>query len=121
VFVTSAEDYFITNGIYPWQEIQDVVVGSVAYDNWLVANAREKKHFTINTSRTIPALHQSLDTNNHRSHVRDTANYNANLLKNVYKINLPYHKGFLDCIEKFTDFVNDTFVIGDRMVGQFCN
>ncbi|XP_053401092.1 uncharacterized protein LOC128557591 [Mercenaria mercenaria] len=121
VFVTSAEDYFITNKIYPWQDIPEIVVGSIAYDNWLVYNARDKKHLTINTSRTIAALHQSLDENNHRSHVRDTVNHNANLLMDIYKINLPYHRGFIECIEKFTDFVNDTFVLGDRMVSQYCN
>lgn len=121
VFVTSAQDYFITNRIYPWKDIPEVVVGAIAYDNWLVANAREKKHFTINTSRTILALHQSIDVNQHRSHFRDTVNYNANLLQNIYKINLPYHKGFLECIERYTDFVNDTFVLGERMVSQYCN
>lgn len=120
-FVTSAEDYFITNKIYPWHDIPEVVVGAIAYDNWLVVNAREKKHLTINTSRTIPALHQSLDANDHRSHMRDTVNYNADLLKNISNINIPYHKGFLDCIEKYTDFVNDTFVLGDRMVNKYCN
>lgn len=120
-FATSAEDYFITNKIYPWHDIPEVVVGAIAYDNWLVLNAREKKHLTINTSRTIRALHQSIDANDHRSHLRDTVNYNADLLKNISNIDIPYHKGFLDCIEKYTDFVNDTFVLGDRMVNKYCN
>ncbi|KAL4235230.1 hypothetical protein ACF0H5_006868 [Mactra antiquata] len=121
LFITSAEDYFITDRFYPWESIPEVVIASLAYDNWLIMNAREKRHLVIDATKTINALHQSIDNNYHRSHGRDYANFNVNLLKEWSKINIPYHKGFVHCIERFTDIVKDVFVINERMVDASCN
>lgn len=120
LFSISAEDYFITNAIYPWSDIPDVVVGSIAYDNWIVMNARARNFITIDASKTLLAVHQSIDSNNHRSHMRDTAGYNKKLLGDLFKGNVPYNRGFVDCIERYTDIVNDTFVVLERVVDKTC-
>jgi hypothetical protein len=36
LFTAWGEDYFITNSNYPWKDCPEVVVGRLAYDNWLV-------------------------------------------------------------------------------------
>ena len=40
LFGENAQDYFITNKAFPWDKIADVVIGRLAYDNWLVGYAR---------------------------------------------------------------------------------
>ena len=59
LFTAWGEDYFITNSNYPWKDCPEVVVGRVAYDNWLVLNANKRRHTTIDATRTLLALHQT--------------------------------------------------------------
>lgn len=47
LFIPDAEDYFISNQNYPLSDIPEVVVGRVAYNNWLVLNAKQQNHTTI--------------------------------------------------------------------------
>ncbi|XP_053403291.1 uncharacterized protein LOC128558368 [Mercenaria mercenaria] len=120
-FMTSAEEYFITSYNYPWRDIPDLAIGVVAYDNWLVMNARIKGHYTIDTTKTILALHQDLDKYYYSSHFRNESAYNENLLNNLYQKEIPYHKGYANCIELYTDFSNDSVVIEKRNVDKYCN
>jgi hypothetical protein len=53
LFTAWGEDYFITNSNYPWKDCPEVVVGRVAYDNWLVLNANKRRHTTIDATRTL--------------------------------------------------------------------
>ncbi|XP_045201364.2 uncharacterized protein LOC123554958 [Mercenaria mercenaria] len=120
-FAISAEEYFILSYNYPWSDIPDLAIGVVAYDNWLVMNARMKGHYTIDTTKTILVLHQDLDNYYYRSHFRNESTYNKNLLKNLYQTEIPYHKGFANCIEMYTDLLNDSVVIEKRNVDRYCN
>jgi hypothetical protein len=50
--------------IIPWKDCPEVVVGRVAYDNWLVLNANKRRHTTIDATRTLLALHQTTKKGN---------------------------------------------------------
>ncbi|KAL4234948.1 hypothetical protein ACF0H5_006590 [Mactra antiquata] len=121
LFTPSAEDFFITDRSYPWDSIPEVIVGIPAYDNWLVKNAREKRHLVIDATKTIQTLHQSEDQNHYRSHRTKASSYNVNLLKEWSHTNINYNKGFVDCIERFTDIDNDVLVVRERMLRSYCN
>lgn len=69
LFSTNAQDYFIsTRNGYPWKTIPDFVVGRVGYDNWLVVTALVKRMFTIDTTLTLLALHQTGSDGNFAGH-----------------------------------------------------
>ncbi|CAE1269963.1 unnamed protein product [Acanthosepion pharaonis] len=84
LFLRNAEDYFITSFSYPWHSIPDVVIGRRAYDNWLVLNARKKKHLLIEISDTVLALHQTTKAGNFEGHRHRDGNYNLRLLTRLY-------------------------------------
>ncbi len=57
-----AIDYFIfPKGMYKDKDIPDFVIGSPAFDNWLVWYAKENKIPIINASKCIKAIHQNHD------------------------------------------------------------
>ncbi|KAH3768935.1 uncharacterized protein LOC127845518 isoform X2 [Dreissena polymorpha] len=121
VFQPSAEDYFITTRDYPWDSLPDLVVGTIAYDNYLVLNARYQHHNVIDASKTILAIHQSNGLDVFESHIKLNADYNKVLLrKRWFNINPPYIKGFLSCIEKYVDVVQDIIVIKTRTPPNDC-
>lgn len=84
LFLRNAEDYFIASFSYPWHSIPDVVIGRRAYDNWLVLNARKKKHLLIEISDTVLALHQTTKAGNFEGHRHRDGNYNLRLLTRLY-------------------------------------
>ena len=58
LFFPNSEDFFITGvSSYPWSEIPRFVVGRLAYDNWLVANAINEKIPVIDVTETVLSLH----------------------------------------------------------------
>jgi len=122
VFQTSAEDYFIYGSGYPFKDIPEVVVGVIAYDNWLVLNSRFKEDFAIDASQTITAVHISMADDTHNSHFRPHAQYNRDLLKKhtQFHLNPPYEKGFTNCIERFTENVDGRVVVKQRQLEDAC-
>ena len=44
---------------FPWDSIPGVVIGRVAYDNWLVLNAIQRKQVVVDVSKTVLAVHQT--------------------------------------------------------------
>ena len=101
LFTTWGEDYFITNSNYPWKDCPEVVVGRVAYDNWLVLNANKRRHTTIDATRTLLALHQTTKKGNGEGRSHPNAHYNGNILRKLYnKIN--YGAGLTSCTRKYT-------------------
>ena len=69
LFSTNAQDYFIsTRDGYPWATIPDFVVGRVGYDNWLVVTALVRRMYTIDTTKTLLAFHQTGTDGNYAGH-----------------------------------------------------
>jgi hypothetical protein len=99
----NAQDYFIVyNHSFPWHIIPDVVIGRVAYDNFVVAKAIATDVSVIDVTKTVIALHQS-DTDG------DRAGHRTNITKKDYNKavigKFDYTKGRLKYTPYFTDFI----------------
>ena len=101
LFTAWGEDYFITNANYPWHDCPEVVVGRVAYDNWLVLNANKRRHTTIDATRTLLALHQTTRKGDSEGHSHPNRDFNGNLLRKLYK-HISYGAGLTSCTRKYT-------------------
>ena len=95
-------DYFITSPDYPWSIIPDVVIGRVAYDNWMVWNARRLGFTTIDATNTLLAMHQTTKAGNKEGHNQKEKGYNNNVLAKVYK-NIQYGGGLVTSTKYFTE------------------
>ncbi|KAK3608631.1 hypothetical protein CHS0354_042631 [Potamilus streckersoni] len=100
LFTIDAEDFFITNTAFPWESIPDVVVGRVAYDNWLVSHARCSFNSTVvDVTGTVLALHQTTKRGgNHEGYKHKNALYNVELFKRL-SIKPNYLSGLTSCAE----------------------
>jgi hypothetical protein len=98
LFGTDAEDYFITNKLFDWSIVPDLAIGRRAYDNWLVLHARAVGAITIDTSRTLLAVHQTTKTGNFEGHGHTDPHYNDNLLLKL-KLDRNYQEGHTTCME----------------------
>ncbi|XP_060083811.1 uncharacterized protein LOC132563068 [Ylistrum balloti] len=101
LFAVHAEDYFITSASYPWVNIPEVIIGRTAYDNWLVLNARQQNHVTIDATNTLVALHQSTQAGDYEGKKANHSAYNSNLLRQMYK-HIRYVAGFTSCAGYYT-------------------
>ena len=119
LFFVYAIDYFITSKHYPWDEIAEVVIGTPVYDNWLIYNARKRKHQIIDATTTLLALHQTTSAGNYESQKHKHANYNRILLRKLYtKFNV--HFGCTWCAEYLTQYSKDNVVITKRSIAKQC-
>ena len=115
IFSSNAEDFFITSGVYPWDECANVVIGRPAYDNWLVYNARKRKHIVIDATGTLLAIHQTTSAGNMEGHSHSNKGYNHNLLRKTYRnIKHYYFAGTTDCAEYYTRYEQGAVVTVTR-------
>ena len=115
LFGENAEDYFITNKAFPWDKIADVVIGRLAYDNWLVGYARCAINATmIELSDSVLAVHQTTKSGgNFEGFKHPKAHYNEEVLKKA-GIKPVYENGFTRCMQSFTYFS----FCGDIVIGK---
>lgn len=115
LFGSNAEDYFITNKAFPWEKVADVVIGRLAYDNWLVGYARCTINATmIELSETVLAVHQTTKSGgNFEGFKHPKAHYNEEVLKKA-GIRPNYDNGFTICMQSFTYFS----FCGNIMIGK---
>ena len=60
LFQISAEDYFfIAFNDFPWHRVPDVVIGRIAYDNFLVGLAIHDDVTVVDATATLLAFHQT--------------------------------------------------------------
>ncbi|XP_036363601.1 uncharacterized protein LOC115217102 isoform X2 [Octopus sinensis] len=83
IFRTDAEDYFITSKPFPWKAFPDFIVGSPAYDNWLVAYAIHNNFLTIDATNSIIAVHQTTRSGNYDGHHKHFTDYNLKLIRKI--------------------------------------
>ena len=105
LFTEYGEDYFITNANYPWHDCPEVVIGRVAYDNWLVMNANKRRHTTLDATRTMIALHQTTRKGDYEGRLHPNRDFNRNLLNKLYK-KINYGSGLTSCTRKYTAINN---------------
>lgn len=111
LFRSDAEDYFFVTNDFPWQVIPDLVIGRVAYDNFLVGTAIKQNVSVVDATKTITALHQTGVDGNLAGRRRHDTKYNANLIaKVVGKFN--YFTGTTSSAqyESERDFIGNVFI-----------
>ncbi|KAH3864906.1 uncharacterized protein LOC127866974 [Dreissena polymorpha] len=117
LFGANAEDFFITNSAFPWAKIIDVVVGRLAFDNWIVGHAIcELKIDVVDVSDTVLAVHQSTKAGgNYEGFQNKYAHYNAALFK-ALALNPVYERGFTICTQErtFVSFCGEIMVTKRR-------
>lgn len=102
LFTTGAEDYIITTRLFPWKTVPNLVVGRLAYDNWLVAHARcTLKIDVIDVTETLLAVHHTTKTGTWESAQKPNSCYNTRLLKEGNR-SLNFQAGLTSCAEWMT-------------------
>jgi hypothetical protein len=61
--------------LFDWSIVPDLAIGRRAYDNWLVLHARAVGAITIDTSRTLLAVHQTTKTGNKEAYLLTITRY----------------------------------------------
>ncbi|KAJ8321514.1 hypothetical protein KUTeg_000935, partial [Tegillarca granosa] len=84
LFHEAAQDYFITNKIFPWKDIPEVVIGRIAYDNWLVIHSSQKGYQIIDATKTLLAVHQTTKYGNFEGFKHSNMDYNIKLLAGLF-------------------------------------
>ena len=56
LFITNAEDYFITDASFPWDTIPEVVIGRPWYDKWVILHARHINCTVIDATEMLLAV-----------------------------------------------------------------
>jgi hypothetical protein len=120
LFGSWAEDYFITTSSFPWKDIPEVVIGRVAYDNFLVYYARKSQFYVIDGTNTILALHQTTDQGNFEGATKDNKDINDVLIKQHFP-DINYTAGLTECIELFTCYSNRNVVVKSRKLANMCS
>lgn len=105
LFGANAEDYFITNDVFPWINIVDVVVGRIAYDNWIVGHVICKlKYDVIDLTDTVLAVHQTTTSGgNFEGFKSKDAHYNNALFKHL-RMRPNFDTGFTICSQEYTGY-----------------
>lgn len=103
LFGANAEDFFITNAAFPWPKIIDVVVGRLAYDNWIVGHVIcDMKIDVIDVTDTVTAVHQTSEAGgNFEGFKSQHAHYNNGLFKSL-GIHPKFQSGFTICAPERT-------------------
>ncbi|KAL3855423.1 hypothetical protein ACJMK2_014634 [Sinanodonta woodiana] len=95
-----AEDYFITNSLFPWSKIPEFVIGRDGYDNWIVGHARcDLETVVIDATETITAVHQTTSKGGNKEGFTNADKmYNIELMQ---RLGLPkrFLQGLTTCAE----------------------
>ena len=118
LFLPWAADYFITTKAFPWMDIPEIIIASLGFDNWIILYSREKRFLVIDGTKTIPTIHQTIETGNFESHGKVHAGYNLELLKNVLKKDIDFQKGQVVCTEMVSSFEKDSIIFEKRAESQ---
>ncbi|KAK3085398.1 hypothetical protein FSP39_002737 [Pinctada imbricata] len=119
LFSAWGEDYFITSRNYPWKTFPDVIIGRLAYDNWMVWNAKRLKFTTIDATKTLLAVHQTTKSGNMEGHHKPDNRYNTNLLRKTYK-KLKYVAGLTICADYYSQYGSKSVLFLKRKLHRRC-
>lgn len=124
LFIPVAMDYFITNTLFPWQRIPEMVVGRGSVDNFLVCMARKLNITVIDVTGTVLALHQTTSDGNYAGIKRQHTKCNALLMVKVkmeaiYEGNM--ERGQTECASHVTVYDSDhTISLRRRTLPKIC-
>lgn len=120
LFKPFALDYFLTNKVFPWRDLPEVVIGRRAYDNWLLLYATENDYQLVDATRTLKAVHQTTSYGNFEGFNSPNSYYNLDLLYTLYgEIN--FVGGETSCARLYTDISSTcNFEVKQRRVQPLC-
>ncbi|KAK3611769.1 hypothetical protein CHS0354_014120 [Potamilus streckersoni] len=100
LYEIDAEDYFITNRLFPWTKIPGFVIGRAGYDNWIVGHARcNFRTIVIDATETLTAVHQTTSKGgNKEGFSHSNKNYNFELIRRL-KLPRNFLQGLTTCAE----------------------
>ncbi|KAK3611759.1 hypothetical protein CHS0354_014106 [Potamilus streckersoni] len=100
LYEIDAEDYFITNRLFPWAQIPEFVIGRAGYDNWIVGQARcDLGTIVIDATETLTAVHQTTNKGgNKEGFAHSNKNYNFELIQRL-KLPRRFLQGLTTCAE----------------------
>ena len=121
LFIVDGLDYFITTRNYPWENSAEVIVGKRTYDNWILYNARKHKYITIDSTKTLLALHQTTSAGNLEHEKHGHVDYNRILLRKFYNGNFFHSEyGCTWCAIYNTQYSQDHVVVTKRAIPKQC-
>ena len=105
MFTSWGIDYFITSRSFPWGDMPDIVIGRIAYDNFLVVEANKRNVATIDATKTVLAVHQTMTKGSeYKSHSQPhNSDFNLKLLAQIYK-KINYAAGTTNGARYFTKY-----------------
>ncbi|KAK3594296.1 hypothetical protein CHS0354_018986 [Potamilus streckersoni] len=103
-------DYFITTKDFPWQEMEEILLGRMRTDNWIIQFSLLKNITVIDSTLTILALHQTTEAGNAESESKPNKLYNEELVRKVRNIAINVNQGQTDCAGYITIFASSKLV-----------
>jgi hypothetical protein len=89
LFTPYAMDYFITSPLgFAWDEVLDLMIGSVGYDNYLMAFAILKNYMVIDATGSILAVHQTDSSGNYSGRRKKDGQANYMFLNYTWRIGM---------------------------------
>lgn len=82
LFIDDAEDYFIIANAHEfiWDKLENVVIGRVGYDNYLVAMALRYNVSVVDVTETVKAVHQTGADGDFAGQTNVDSQYNIDLI-----------------------------------------
>ena len=97
-------DVFITNRLFPWKHVPDVVVGRVGIGMWIVSYARAMNVTVIDLSKTITAIHMTTKAGNYESHWKPNGKCNHEIYNKLGIKPPSWRCGFIQCAAMETNY-----------------
>ena len=92
-----SSDAFITNRLFPWRRIPEVVPGRPGIGMWLVAAARALGVTVIDLTNTVTVLHMTSSAGNLESHKLGNPSCNVQLYRRLGLMPSSWLCGHIDC------------------------
>lgn len=118
LFTPWGVDFFITSANYPWKKMPDVVIGRVAYDNFIILESIRRNVVVIDATRTLLAVHHTTKSGNFEGHSKPNGSLNYVIINHYYSnTHVDFAKGQVICSNYFSDYLkNGTIVINKKTV-----
>ena len=94
-----SSDAFVTNRLFPWSRIPDVVPGRPGVGMWMVAASRALGVAVIDLTPTVTVLHMTSSAGNLESHHLGNTSCNVQLFRKLGLIPSSWSCGRVDCAD----------------------
>ncbi|XP_067675455.1 uncharacterized protein [Haliotis asinina] len=123
-----SSDYFITNHLFPWDRVPEIVIGRMGFGMWITAYARANNVTLYDVTKTVTAVHMTTKEGIFESGKSPNTWCNHNLINANHLKPKSYECGWIDCARRrstytadgaiaFTDVQNSTLMKGCHLCG----